>query len=371
MREEPHQAEVLPSLYAGWMDALLGGGIPPEMNATCHDCAMAAPADGAAGRGTYYDPHLRCCTYFPDLPNFLVGRILADPDPALAAGRARVEAGLTSVNCTPRGLHPPAARRLIYRESAGASFGHARALLCPYYLEVGDLCGIWRHRESTCATWFCKHVRGAVGLRFWETLHALLAAVEWHLAGWCIMELDPAPEALRSCFPFPGGGNERRLDAAQLDDVADTAAHRALWGRWSGQEGDYFAACAQRVAALDWEQVLAIGGPDVAAFAQLARAAFAELLSQEIPKRLRAGSIQLIQIDRQRYHAVAYSSKDPLELSRRLLDALSFFDGRPVEIALQAVADETGLRLRPALVRKLVDFAILAPAGDGAPDAAQ
>jgi len=250
MSQDPERTEVLPPLYARWMDPLLGGPIPPETNATCHDCAMAPPPGEQARPGAYVDPRLRCCTYFPDLPNFLVGRILADEGPALAAGRARVAASLGSVTCTPRGLHPPAAWRLLYREAAEGFFGRARSLLCPYYLEEGGLCGIWRHRRSTCATWFCKHVRGAVGLRFWNTLHALLSAVEQQLAGWCIVQLDPGPEALRRCFAFPGERNEPRLDAAQLDDAADPTGRRALWGRWHGREREYFEECARRVSAL-------------------------------------------------------------------------------------------------------------------------
>src|SRR5207253_3996635 len=103
----------------------------------------------------------------------------------------RVAAGLEGINSTPRGLHPSAVWRLLYQEGGGGGFGRAQALLCPYYDNEGGLCGIWRNRQSTCATWFCKHVRGAVGQRFWNALHALLAAVEDDLAGWCLVELDP------------------------------------------------------------------------------------------------------------------------------------------------------------------------------------
>src|SRR5262245_15774211 len=33
-------ATPLPPLYAGWMEALLGGSLPDESEATCDDCAM-------------------------------------------------------------------------------------------------------------------------------------------------------------------------------------------------------------------------------------------------------------------------------------------------------------------------------------------
>src|SRR5437763_2749230 len=133
----------LPPLYAGWLDALLGGPIPAETKATCHDCAMLAAPGQPAREGFFFNPSTKCCTYTPDLPNFLVGDILADEDPAQAAGRAQVEVSLQSINCTPRGLHRPATAHLLYRVGADTFFGRARALRCPYYLEEGGSCGIW------------------------------------------------------------------------------------------------------------------------------------------------------------------------------------------------------------------------------------
>src|SRR5262245_52393001 len=96
----------LPPLYAGWMDSLLGGAIPAEGRATCSSCAMLPPA-GAAVEGSdhFFSPATKCCTYLPQLANFLVGRILGDqdPDPSAAAGRASVEARIDAgVGVTPR-----------------------------------------------------------------------------------------------------------------------------------------------------------------------------------------------------------------------------------------------------------------------------
>jgi hypothetical protein len=341
------------------------GPIPAETNATCHDCAMSPRAGEAPGNTFFFKPASKCCTYWPELPNFLVGRILADEDPALAAGRARVAGSLQSINCTPRALRAPVAWRVLYRGGSGDVFGRAQALLCPYYQEEGGLCGIWRHRESTCATWFCKHVRGAVGRQFWRELQELLERVEQQLAAWCMLELDPGPEALGRWFALPADRNSPQpLDTAQFEGAADPAERRALWGRWWGREREYFEECAALVAPLSWEEVTALCGPEVRAFARLVRHAYAELVGDEIPARLQVGPIELIQIDPQRCRAVTYRAYDPLEFPRRLLDALSRFDGRPTEAALRAVEDQEGLRLHPSLVRKLVDFAVLVPPGD-------
>ncbi len=73
----------LPPLYAGWIDDLLGGPLPHESEATCEDCAMRPSGPAAAG-ALVFAAETKCCTYVPEVPNFLVGRILDDPDPAFA-----------------------------------------------------------------------------------------------------------------------------------------------------------------------------------------------------------------------------------------------------------------------------------------------
>ncbi|HET9234949.1 MAG TPA: hypothetical protein VFP10_12480, partial [Candidatus Eisenbacteria bacterium] len=69
----------LPPLYAAWMEKILPGKIPSENNATCDNCAMCAPEDQTPqSSGFFFDPHVKCCSYLPELYNFLVGGILAD-----------------------------------------------------------------------------------------------------------------------------------------------------------------------------------------------------------------------------------------------------------------------------------------------------
>ena len=95
----------------------------------------------------------------------------------MAAGRATLETRLASrVAVTPIGVGRSPTFQVLYDHVGEATgFGRSRSIRCPHYLEEGcGLCGIWRHRESTCATWFCKHVRGGVGKRFWGTIQQLL-----------------------------------------------------------------------------------------------------------------------------------------------------------------------------------------------------
>ena len=124
------QASPLPSLYAAWIDTLLAGPIPHETEATCDDCAMCAPAGAPADvSDVFFDPRTKCCTYIPTLVNYLVGRLLADEDPAFAAGRATVEARLRAgVAVTPLGLEQTPTFAALYESTALNSFGRSPSL---------------------------------------------------------------------------------------------------------------------------------------------------------------------------------------------------------------------------------------------------
>jgi len=131
-------SELLPPLYAAWVAELLPGVIPRESQATCDDCAMCAHGEEQERPPEdYFDPAVKCCSYIPHLSNFLVGRILADNDPAAAPGRATVEKRIKQgVAVTPLGLDRTPVFNLVYENSANA-FGKSRNLRCPHYLEDG------------------------------------------------------------------------------------------------------------------------------------------------------------------------------------------------------------------------------------------
>jgi hypothetical protein len=72
--------------------------------------------------------------------------------------------------------------------------------------------------------------------------------------------------------------------------------------------------------------------------------------------------MQLAHMGRGMMRISTYSGYDPLEVPNQVMELLPYFDGRPTEEALAAIADERGIRLEPDLVRKLVDFMLLVPA---------
>jgi hypothetical protein len=366
MTDHPGINSSLPPLYAGWLSEALPGAIPAETKATCENCAMCQQAAPNTPQTMFFNPKTKCCTYLPELANFLVGRILLEPDASAVLGRDKLEERIVKgIAVTPFGVVKPPLYDLMYTQATDF-FGKSEAMLCPYYIEEGGLCGVWKHRNSICATWYCKHNRGATGFVFWRTVQKMLALVERNLAVWCILQLDLGANALKRLFPLdlsnqPGTGRAP-LDAKQLDGLKDEADYRRVWGNWYGREVEFYKATAHLVSGLSWGQVLEIGGADLLAMATLTQEAYRTLVSEEIPPRLQSGAFRIVRTGSERHLVESYSGYDPLSIPRPLMGVLDYFDGRPTAEAVQAIYDEKDLNLTPSLVRKLADFQVLMPA---------
>jgi hypothetical protein len=335
--------------YGALLPDVFDGPAIVEARATCGDCAMCPSPGVDAARGLvveHFLPSTKCCTYHPTLPNFLVGALLSDFNPDMADGRRRiVEAVARGEGVTPLGIAPPAEYARRYREERPTSFGRSEVLLCPYYARSTGSCSIWRHRESVCTTFFCKHTLGATGHSFWMGLRAYLEHVEAALA---------------------------RDAAAHLVPEAHSGA--SGWGEWRGREVDLYIACADHVRRLD-------------------RGAFAEIVDGETERTtepaamllktvvdrhsaavdLRAAHASHLVLNR-RLHVVGADAGvavtvdnryDSVFLSDTLFEALKEFSSSEPARAVQArLRRDHGVDLPDEMVSKLAILGILLPLSD-------
>jgi hypothetical protein len=356
----PAASVQLPLLAASWMNELFDGPIPDESRATCSDCVMCRSTGEHGGRR--FRPDTKCCTFIPRLPNYTVGGILHDTSPETDFGRATVEARISSkVGVTPLGVDAPPTFKVLYSHGRDA-FGGNRALRCPHYIEQGGLCGIWRYRNAICSTWYCQVVRGTVSRAFWHNLLGLLGEVESALALWCAEQLDVGSAPLAHLLRTMDQKDER-LTAADMDNQSDPASYRTAWGdRWIDREHEYYLAAWQLVSPLSWPDVLTIAGPRVRAMARLSRDAYADLVSEVIPDRLRRGSFS-VTVTRHEYVLLqGAGSLDSLAVLTGVVDILPLFDGQRPTSEAMTLAKHAGTRLSNWAVRQLVDFKILVPA---------
>jgi hypothetical protein len=227
----------MPSLYAGWLGEL-GLEMPVEELATCSNCPMCV--DNPAEPESTFDPSVKCCSYNPVLPNFLVGMILADDDPAGARGRESVLVRMRDRSATtPLGVGFRADLRLIYE--TGNVFGRSPTHRCPHYMD--GLCGIWPYRNSVCSTWFCKHVRGRAGQRAWVKLRDLLAVVEADLALVCALEVDRVEDIGLELGALHAKPSREAVTQAAVPVEAERE-FKARWSTWADRVDEFYMKCA-------------------------------------------------------------------------------------------------------------------------------
>lgn len=351
---------VLPPLYAGWLTGLGITAIPKEELATCDRCAMS-PGDGAPTTETTFSPNVKCCSYFPLLPNYLVGSILADASAGGTLARRSISARmLHKADVSPLGLGAPADQRVV--AEAGNAFGRSESLRCPHYVdEAGGLCGIWAYRNSVCATWFCRHVRGSVGYRFWGTLRNFLGALETDLALHCALELD-AVDRIGLDLPELNAPPSREAVTAALVSTDAERIFRDRWKGWHDRPEEFYRRCAAIAASMSAQDVERACGVRLRARLRELRSAYTEFTASALPPRLVPGRFTVSAASADELRIVTYSPFNPFNVSKELLGLLKYFDGATATAdARRAIAEQENIEIDDATLRRMLDYALLTP----------
>jgi len=307
--------EALPRVYGSLLPAFFDALAPEEPKATCHDCAMCPTAEPTP-EVVHFRPDTKCCTYQPHLPNYLVGAILSDTEPAMAEGQRRVRAHIAGkVGVTARWLAPSRKRSALFRAARDASFGRSLTLRCPYYVdEAGGLCSIWRHRDSVCSTFFCKYAAGADGQAFWRALDAYLRGVERTLALHAVETLAPTLAEPRRPFD--------QMSLEELEDRPPTDAdYASFWGEWQGREEAFYREAHALVAGLSreaFDQLVGAETPELAAL----EAALGRVRAPVLPRRLALDLYQPPVPVADGVIVSTYSKYEPIKLTPALYDVL-------------------------------------------------
>jgi hypothetical protein len=301
--------------------------------------------DPKAKHDLHFSANTKCCTYMPDLPNFLIGLILSDDSSEFAAGRALFERQVLQwAVITPLGAYRPPNYWAEYVRTF-QSFGNNDGLRCPYYMhEQGGLCAIWLYRNSRCTTWFCKYDRYSVGVIFWKSMEFLLLNAEKALVQWCILNLG-LEDSLSKLFP-PGG---------QVDP-------RVSWGPWTGREREFFIECGKMVSKLTWEEVRLLGGTELHLREKILKQAYSKLQNPKLPERLKHGNFNGKYIGDDMYRVWAYNKLDGLDVPKKIYDLIPEFNGRSVNKILHSIEKNHGVSIDDSMLQKLIETMILIPA---------
>lgn len=204
---------------------------PEEKKATCLNCPKIKES------GFHVD--IRCCTYQPRVPNFLVGYTLKD------AKTAHLFEKLIAQNMlTPEGLQqtPFQAKQALELYDKD-EFGKTDKVCCPFLDRKTKLCQVYAYRNSVCSTFFCKHDDGESGETFWENLQSLVMQIETALSQWCMAQLGFDMDSYINSF----NALSKNLDELHQDVAWTESCLRSLWGDWYAKQKDFFIACAELI----------------------------------------------------------------------------------------------------------------------------
>lgn len=363
----PSILDSLPALYRDLFPSFFQGSVPVEEKATCSACAMCEannplPVESVDGVNRFFRPDTKCCTYHPRLPNYLVGAILADEDPAMAEGRRRIQEKISrGVAMNPQWIKAPALYNLLY-SNARQAFGRTEALRCPYYKAEGGLCTIWRYREAVCSTYFCKYVAGADGRKFWMTLKTWLTLAEIQLSRYAVLQLLP---------DYVLAGKDKVDNAAapltveDLDDKRLPAKEYAeLWREWAGREADFYRACFESVRKLSSEEFDNLLGLDGVVEQAILKRHHEAAVAPTLPRVLKFNPSTTVQWLPDGSIALAsYSEFDAVALPGAAYALLVEFTGKePVEAVRKRLREEKQADLHDDILIELFRHRILVDA---------
>lgn len=216
-----------------------------ETLATCDSCAMSPEHRGPRAKITYR-ADLKCCTFDPWVPNFMVGAILEDPNVS-PAGVAAVRAKMKSIEeCSPLGLRASTQFQRRFLRKDEHEFGNREDWLCPYFDRQNSNCGIWKYRGNVCVSFFCKSNAGARGLMFWSEFGDFLHLLELSVMEECLVQLDFSPRQMSELLPLID--RQTHLEHRKLPPVTPEE-YRRIWNHYDSPE-EFFRKCYRIASGL-------------------------------------------------------------------------------------------------------------------------
>lgn len=216
-----------------------------ERKATCEDCLCSK----SKGQGLpNYHKDLKCCTFHPFLPNYVVGGILGDSavsDDLKQIVRKKI---LDREYALPMGIFAPVSYQVKFNLRQAEDFGNREEFLCPYFNRLKKNCGLWKYRGAVCSSYYCASDRGELGLQFWEILGEYLHLCEMSLAQDCIVSMGLSPESIDPQLEYVNCSTGTPEEMASIS--MSKSVFGVYWSEWPEGVEDFYLACAKHVRSL-------------------------------------------------------------------------------------------------------------------------
>jgi len=349
----------VPSLYRRFFPTFFHLPVAPERHATCSQCAMVVDDDSPShSKQHFFSARVKCCTFYPSTPNYLVGALLADSGPQSEEGRGRFQRVIQQrIGVTPHGVLPPRRYTALYRLGLEA-FGRAESMMCPFLDDDQGFCTVWDYRTALCNSYFCKFNHGHDGWRFWDEFKQYLQLTEQILMGYAMDQ-----EGFDAHTILTMGLDHRDvLGVEDLDQVAPgEEEYAAIWGDWVGREEEFYRRSHEIVLGVDQEAFERLGGLEHSLRLKTLLSRYSAMINPETPHVLVRnpqlyghpsgdGSVLL----------QGYSPFDPRRVRKEIYDIFDRFDGeRPWREVVAAIHEEGGPVVSESLITLLHQHRIL------------
>lgn len=224
----------LPQVYGNLLPKDILQFEPQEFKATCDNCLMSQDTTKSKIK---YKADLKCCTFHPFVPNYMVGATFLDE--SMSAGQAVFRGKIERREyALPIGMVAPVKFQVEFNNRTEGEFGNRQDWLCPYYDRQKNNCQVWRNRGVVCTTFYCESSYGKLGINFWEKLNNYLWYIELALLEEALAMLDFSPRQVMELLDYH---NRFEGSAAELKSGTLTEKKaRELWnGYYEDQEGFY------------------------------------------------------------------------------------------------------------------------------------
>lgn len=241
----------LPPIYEHLLPVKILNFKVQETKATCSNCNWKE-----------YQPNLKCCTFEPYLPNYLIGALLQDPKTHPQALGVFSKKLKNKELLLPIGTTAPISYQVSFNSREPSDFGNRADWLCPYYIQdpsaKGNTCSVWKYRGSVCSTFFCQSSYGKKGKNFWSQLNDYLSYVEMALMEESLVYLDFSPRQISACLDFINrkSGTEAELKTNSLP----AAQFKKLWNGYDNDPLGFYVKTYKMVQSFDRKHLKEVMG---------------------------------------------------------------------------------------------------------------
>lgn len=234
-------AYIFPDGYKPWLSQRLTAN-KSETSATCDNCAMVKPSGLTRDAGPFLN-HLKCCTYFPYLPNFSLGALTqSDFDKTVPRGIL-----------LPVGLFPSAEEQNKIESFGHEGFGKKSELLCPFFDSGKNQCSIWTYRPGVCTSYFCKSDQGQKGLDYWKDVEKYLNHFEWKMACAIIEKMNLNENVLSY--------SQAAIDPNTEEDEREFFV-AAAWDKWLTKKLEFYQEARKIALSISPEEIATLLDPE-------------------------------------------------------------------------------------------------------------